>query len=294
MARGRKGSLARCTTCGLHLHLCACALRPIGHARVPLVVVQHRDEADKPTNTARSLVAAFPGSTLLVWHPDAPASVAPLADLRDPVLLFSRREGPAPSGARELAPSTWDRWRDSGSDAMQARPAASAEDERPLPSHLVLSDGTWRQCTRMQHKIAAIAALDYLALPMRGASRWRVRTPTDLARLSTFEAGLQAVRELIRPASVGPAEICAEERGDLAAIDAIASWFALWSTRMLFMKHKVPCSRLDAEAIAAHLAWERSHPQRAPSHPPPNVTHIAADDTPEHVPEHAPQHAPDA
>lgn len=122
-------------------------------AAMEIVVLQHRAERFKKSNSGRLAAEVVPGCCLVVVEPGAD-----LAALERPrtALLF-------PGGRRA------DREALAGLDRV------------------VVLDGTWRQARRMRGSIAALASLPSLELPPRPLQR-RLRRPRDPSESSTAEA----------------------------------------------------------------------------------------------------------
>ncbi|MFV8750582.1 DTW domain-containing protein [Nannocystaceae bacterium ST9] len=231
MSGQRRFTLERCEGCGLHLELCACALRPRVVLPFRVIVVQNNRERHKPTNTGRQVAASIVGGELLHWgvlereglgegerpHTaefDDSALTRPGVDHR---LIFPRihdPDAPEPTLAPELQREHFER-----------------------KTAIVLLDGTWTQCSRMSRRIAAVESMPAFRLPPGPDSHWGVRTATEASRISTYEA---AVRVL-------------EIAGELSAAAAMQEWFDLHSARMQFMKGKRSSPEVPAEWVAERV-----------------------------------------
>lgn len=226
MSGQRRFNLPRCEGCGLHLELCACALRP--HVELPfrVIVVQNNRERHKPTNTGRQVVHSIVGSELLHWG-----------------VLEREGEGERPHTAefddssltqpgvdyRLIFPRILDH------DSAEPKLAPELQREHfAAKSAIVLLDGTWTQCSRMSRRIAAVEHMPAFRLPAGPDSHWGVRTATEASRISTYEA---AVRVL-------------EVAGELSAAAAMQEWFDVQSARMQFMKGKRASPEVPAEWVA--------------------------------------------
>ncbi|HSO40373.1 MAG TPA: DTW domain-containing protein, partial [Labilithrix sp.] len=62
----RNNAASRCWRCRMHSSLCVCALIPKLATRTRLVLVMHRAEDRKPTNTGRLAAEAMPESRVVV------------------------------------------------------------------------------------------------------------------------------------------------------------------------------------------------------------------------------------
>lgn len=159
--------LERCARCCLHLRLCLCSLvRPIALA-TRVVVLRHRKELHKPTNTGRLVavtlangeVRPFGGRGVVL---DASGLVAPE---RRTLLLYPSDD------AAPLAPA--------------------ADDARPVT--LLVPDADWRRAHKLASHEPALAAVPRVRLPTGAPSAYRLRRHSDPRFLATFEAVARAL-----------------------------------------------------------------------------------------------------
>lgn len=166
----RRTRQIRCEGCGLIPERCLC--RQLARVRLPwrLLVLQHRRETRKPTNTARLLVRAVEDASLVTVatreRPWTPELLGPSGERR--VLLF-----PAPDAA-VVTPEELRSWRE-------------------VPTCVVLVDGTWRQAGRIARREEGVAVLPRFQIPPGGPSRWPVRRAPRPDQLSTFETLVRLV-----------------------------------------------------------------------------------------------------
>lgn len=178
----RRTKQVRCEGCGLIPERCLCAQLP----RVPLpwrlLVLQHRREARKPTNTARPLVRAVANASLVTVatreRPWSRSLLGPAGERR--VLLHP---GPGASVVTREELRSW----------------------REVPTCVVVVDGTWRQAGRIARRKEGLLELPRFELPPGGPSRWTARraprpdqlcTFETLVRLVALDPGLDPAREL--------------------------------------------------------------------------------------------------
>lgn len=161
-----RGGLARCARCALHLRLCLCAeLEPLA-LRTRVLVLSHRRERHKPTNSARLLPLMLRNAELrVVGLPEDRAHYRELGAQGQRALLLY----PSPR-SRELAPSD-------ASDALT----------------LIAPDGNWRQARKLATREPELAALPHVHLPPGPPSRYRLRHHGDARFLATFEAVARAL-----------------------------------------------------------------------------------------------------
>jgi DTW domain-containing protein len=168
----RDNALVRCPRCQMHGSLCVCALIPRLETRTRVVVVIHRFEYRKPTNTGRLAIECLPNSEILVRGREGPPSPPLfLAATAQPVLLFPHK------------------------DAIPiARFAAS-----PRPVTLVVPDGTWRQASKVRRRLPGLEDVPCVTVPIGEPSTYRLRTEAHEHGLATIEAIARALDILEGP-----------------------------------------------------------------------------------------------
>jgi DTW domain-containing protein YfiP len=144
----------------MHLSLCVCALIPRLETRTHLLLVIHRYEARKPTNTGQLAAACLANSTLLVRGHEGVPSAAPTFANRQPLLLFPHEAA---------APLT----------------AAHAGDR---PVTLIVPDGTWRQAARVRARVPGLSSVPCVTLPAGALSTYGLRAESHDGGLATIEA----------------------------------------------------------------------------------------------------------
>jgi DTW domain-containing protein YfiP len=168
----RDNALVRCERCQMHQSLCVCALIPRVETRTRVLLVIHRFEYRKPTNTGRLAIECLPNSEVLVRgreaQPSAPFVPPPGSD---PVLLFPHEDAVPLS-----------RW------------AAS-----PRPVTLVVPDGTWRQASKVRRRLPGLESVSCVTLPAGEPSAYRLRTEAHGYGLATIEAIARALDILEGP-----------------------------------------------------------------------------------------------
>lgn len=168
--RGRDVDPLRCPRCRLHTDLCACDLLVPLPVSTKLLVVAHRAEVRKPTNTGRLAVACVQGATLCLRGREDVAN--------DPVVWD------ADSTPLFLFPS---------SDAIPLGDWVAAQ-EGPRQVTLIVPDGTWRQAKRMRRRVPGLDTVQPVKLVADGAgSAYRLRRARREDRLATLEAVARAL-----------------------------------------------------------------------------------------------------
>jgi DTW domain-containing protein len=155
----------RCPRCWIIRRHCICAHVPRLETPVEIVVVRHRQEAWKSTNTVRIAGLALTKLALVEFGVDLEATKGALSPLvtGDGVVLVYPSEPAAP-------------WPDG------------------TPRRLVFLDGTWRQTRRMLRKLPALGGLPRLCLPQKDADVIRLRAPSFAGGRSTLESIADALR----------------------------------------------------------------------------------------------------
>lgn len=170
-------SLKRCSQCLLGLGTCICPWRRPGRTKIEFVLLMHRDEVFKPTNTGRLIADLFPNQThAFLWdRTQPPAELIQLinAPERHCQLVFPPREGE--ERVIESHPS----------DAIQRKQTAT----------VILLDGTWKQARKMYSQSQWLKQLPLLDLSKAIDSldgelgHYKVRQACETGRLATAEAG---------------------------------------------------------------------------------------------------------
>lgn len=159
----RSRRVTRCPDCRLSQSLCCCALFPLVSVRTRVVVLAHRVELTRSTNTGR-LVARMLGASAELVSSDAPWEGSPL-----------------PRNAWVLFPSE---------DAAPLEAVASQLET------LVVPDGSWGQAKRIARRHPICKGLRPVRLSNPGRSTYQLRRAPSESGLCTIEAVAQALRVL--------------------------------------------------------------------------------------------------
>jgi DTW domain-containing protein len=158
----------RCLRCRMLGGLCVCALIPTPRieTRTRLVLIIHRYEDRKPTNTGRLAAECLANSEIIVrGHESAPTPPFLCAPETQPVFLFPY-EGSTPLG--ELA--------------LSARPVT-----------LIVPDGNWRQASKVRNRVPGLRDIPCVSLPAGAPSIYRLRAEAHETGLATIEAIARAM-----------------------------------------------------------------------------------------------------
>jgi len=181
LPRIRARGTPRCRGCGLPEEMCVCGELPRLSVRTRVVLLTHRIERTKSTNTGRLVARLLEGSSIRARGELEPKERPPLPEGRRLVLY------PAPD-ARELSP----------------------EDARGDPVVLLVPDGTWNQARRAFNRDPDVMGAEPVKLPAGMPSRYGLRRAPRDGTLSTLEAVARAL---------GILEGAAIERQMMAAFD---------------------------------------------------------------------------
>jgi DTW domain-containing protein YfiP len=171
----RNNAASRCERCRMHSSLCVCPLVPVLETRTRVVLVIHRAEDRKPTNTGRLALLAMKNSEMVVRG---------RAEERTDTIALSR-------GTRPLFLFPHD-------DAVPLRTVANVPgDDRPVT--LIVPDGNWRQASKVRNRVAGMRDVPCVSLPVGAPSTYRLRSEAHAFGLATIEAIARALRVLEGP-----------------------------------------------------------------------------------------------
>ncbi|MCQ3828516.1 tRNA-uridine aminocarboxypropyltransferase [Microbulbifer elongatus] len=171
LAKGK--SVKRCSDCQMGEFACMCAWRPRAESAVDFVLLMHRKELFKPTNTGRLIVDAFAGTPVFLWNRlEAPGELADI--LQDPArncfIVF-------PADGTENG----------------SRPVVREIPRSKKKTTLILLDGTWKQCSRMIGLSRWLDPVPCLSLPESLVRSYAVRDSGRDHRFSTAEAAISCL-----------------------------------------------------------------------------------------------------
>ncbi len=130
------------------------------------MLVIHRLEARKPSNTGRLAAECLPNSTVIVrGDEDDPGGPLPPDPASQRVLLFPHQDA-----------------------VPLSRFAGSSS-----PVTLVVPDGTWRQASKVRRRVPGLEDVPCVSLPADEPSTYRLRTEAHAHGLATIEAIARAM-----------------------------------------------------------------------------------------------------
>ena len=156
----RRNAAARCARCKMRHNVCVCALLPSLQTRTRLLLLIHRDEVSKPTNTGRLAALCLANSDVVCRGRKGLETPLLLHEQTQPLLLFPHADA---------TPITdW---------VGCARPIT-----------LIVPDGTWRQAGKTRKRVPALHHIPCVSLPVGETSRYQLRNEHRADGLATMEA----------------------------------------------------------------------------------------------------------
>lgn len=221
LARGK--SVIRCEDCQLAAYACICPWRPTLAVRCEFILLMHRDEVLKPTNTGRLIADVLPAHThVFCWSRTEPDE-ALMKLLRDPqrrcLIVFPEEANEAAENSRELV------------------------SELPVDARIntfILLDGTWKQSGRMFHLSRWLDAFSCVVLPETDGRGYAVRKSHQDNYLSTAEA----------------AALCLQMANELTASEVLLDYFQLFNLHYLATRACVPPQEGELHARLAQVIGE--------------------------------------
>lgn len=201
-ARGK--SVARCERCQLASFACLCPWRRELESACEFIVLMHRNEIFKPTNSGRLIADLLPCNThMYLWsrtQPE-PGLLELLADpQRDCLIVF-------PVDAADAK----------GGEGVSTRKVVTGVLPAGKIPTFILLDGTWKQSGRMFHLSRWLDALPCLSLPEKILRRYAVRKSHQEHYLSTVEA----------------AGLCLQMAGEQIQSEVMFDYFSLFNLHYL-------------------------------------------------------------
>ena len=145
----------------MHARLCLCALIPRIATRTRLLLVIHRREARKPTNTGRLATQCLTNSEAMVrGHESSPSPPYTWDSSTQPLFLYPYE------------------------DAIPI--ARFATSERPVT--LIVPDGTWRQAAKVRNRVPGLRDVPCVSIEPDAPTIYRLRRETRSEGLATIEA----------------------------------------------------------------------------------------------------------
>ncbi len=174
LARGK--SVVRCNDCLLAAKYCMCGLWVGSQTSMNILLLMHRGEVFKPSNTGRLIAQVFPQQTrVFQWsrtEPEPSLLALLTSEKYHPVILF-----PSEGVANERACSALN---------------LACENRKQL---LIVLDGTWKQAKKMFKSSEWLQGFPVYSVTPTLLGEYRLRKASNDARLSTAEAVALAMED---------------------------------------------------------------------------------------------------
>lgn len=169
---GRAGRFPRCQDCAMHLNLCLCQGLERLPTRTRVVLICHRRELQKSTNTGRLLTLILKKAEIRVR-----GVKDQIVDCRDLDSSKTRLALLYPSQDATVLNAEW-----------------MALDPRPVT--LIVPDGNWRQARKVARRVPGLERCEAVKLKPGPPSKYRLRHHVDPSKLATYEAVTRALAVL--------------------------------------------------------------------------------------------------
>ncbi|WP_231908888.1 DTW domain-containing protein [Marinomonas sp. TW1] len=138
LARGSNAK--RCPSCLMAKFACFCTQRQMQNTSLQFILLYHRDEIHKPTNSGRLIADLFPNQTkAFIWSRTEP----------DKALLNLLNE--LKESCTILFPNT-ETAQNQGRNVRDQQDILKTDEETGKPHTFVILDGTWKQASKMFHQ----------------------------------------------------------------------------------------------------------------------------------------------
>jgi DTW domain-containing protein YfiP len=198
LARG--STLERCEHCQLGIRWCICDYRDAVaqrrlSTRADFLLLMHRHETMKPTNTGRLIGDVLPEAThAYLWHRTEPdALLLQFLEQRAGKLWILFPASYCEPSVHDVAPRR--------PRIIEAVENIAARNERPT---FILLDGTWKQARKMFHMSEWLQHIPLVQLHIGGDGNYRLRQGAHASQVSTLEAAAALLEAL---GDAGPAAV---------------------------------------------------------------------------------------
>lgn len=205
LARGK--SVIRCDSCQLAAFACICQWQTKLESQVEFVLLLHRNEVFKPTNTGRLIADLLPSKThAFCWSRTEPdrALIELLADENRQCFIVFPADTP---GAKN-----------------KSRAVFSEIPQSSKINTFILLDATWKQSGRMFHLSRWLENIPCVSLPQGALRGYAVRKSHQDDYLSTAEA----------------AALCLQLAGELKNSEILLDYFQLFNEHYLATRGSHP------------------------------------------------------
>nr|WP_269783552.1 DTW domain-containing protein [Marinibactrum halimedae] len=182
--KARGVSVQRCLRCQLKMHQCLCQWRLTANSPVDFILILHRKEVLKPTNTGRLIADTFPKHTYVFeWNRTEP-----------PVALLQLLQSPE-RDCRLIFPKT------DMDNTAESSPMNNSNIGHKKRTTLVILDGSWREAKKMYAKSPWLKSVPLLDIgesikQHQASNQYTLRQAPKEQQLSTVEAMILAIHAL--------------------------------------------------------------------------------------------------
>jgi DTW domain-containing protein YfiP len=173
----RGANVRRCEQCRLAISACICEYRSEVEASVEFVLLMHRYETYKPTNTGRLIADSIANTRTIEWQGRKEPGEVLQSLLNDPsyqpIIVFPPSEDYL--------------------DRMTSSAAVLADGRKPL---FILLDGTWRQARRMFRHSDYLQNLPVISLDEMRVSNYGLRKAIHEGQLCTAEVAVALLEQM--------------------------------------------------------------------------------------------------
>ncbi|WOD07480.1 tRNA-uridine aminocarboxypropyltransferase [Marinomonas sp. GJ51-6] len=169
--QARGSNLVRCPYCLMSKDACFCHLRNTGVSPVEFILLFHRDEIHKPTNSGRLIADLFPEDTkAYIWSRTEPST--PLLE------HLSKVQG----NCTVLFPNT-DTAKAQERELRSVTPSSSAIQKHTF----IILDGTWKQASKMFHQSEWLKHIPHFEVSSEAKRSFLVRHSSHKMQFATAE-----------------------------------------------------------------------------------------------------------
>ncbi|WP_133012130.1 tRNA-uridine aminocarboxypropyltransferase [Marinomonas flavescens] len=170
IARGSKAN--RCPSCLMATFACFCTERKTAHASINFILLFHRDEIHKPTNSGRLIADCYPADTLaFLWDRTQPDDALKA--------LLEERKG----ACTLLYPHTETAKR----QKRHVRTLPLPNVESNTKHTFIILDGTWKQASKMFHQSEWLKDIPHFEINSQAQRSFLVRHSGHDMQFATAE-----------------------------------------------------------------------------------------------------------
>lgn len=169
--QARGSNLVRCSYCLMSKDACFCHLRKVSRSPIEFILLFHRDEIHKPTNSGRLIADLFPQDTkAYIWSRTEPSAslLKHLQQIQENCTILFPNTEIAKSRGRKLRTNL---------------PSESAEQKHTF----IILDGTWKQASKMFHQSEWLKHIPHFEISSEAKRSFLVRHSSHNMQFATAE-----------------------------------------------------------------------------------------------------------